>query len=121
MSIRLSPSKQFFGHHFTRLFSSQNVYPGYPLLDNLERLPLTGHHYLWSGVVNICQIYREFSIHKLDPWVLDYKYSNYYLIILSCSEEFQGISFFYNYETQKLTRVFTCSVQINAALIVPFT
>ena len=40
---------------------------------------------------------------------------------MSCSEEFQGISFFYNYETQKLTKVFTCSVQINAALIVPFT
>ena len=27
--------------------------------------------------------------------------------IMSCSEEFQGISFFYNYETQKLTKVFT--------------
>ena len=40
---------------------------------------------------------------------------------MSCSEEFQGISFFYNYETQKLTKVFTCSVQIIAALIVPFT
>ena len=26
---------------------------------------------------------------------------------VSCSEEFQGISFFYNYETQKLTKVFT--------------
>ena len=41
--------------------------------------------------------------------------------ILSCSEEFQGISFFYNYETQELTKVFTCSVKINAALISPFT
>ena len=27
-------------------------------------------------------------------------------LILSCSEEFQGISFFYNYEIQKLTKVF---------------
>ena len=26
---------------------------------------------------------------------------------VSCSEEFQGISFFYNYETQKLAKVFT--------------
>ena len=26
-----------------------------------------------------------------------------------------------NYETQELTKVFTCSVQINAALIAPFT
>ena len=44
-------------------------------------------------------------------------------ILMSCSEEFQGISFFYyyNYETQELTKMFTCSVQINAALIVPFT
>ena len=40
---------------------------------------------------------------------------------MSCSEKFQGISFFYNYETQELTKVFTCSVQINAALISPFT
>ena len=42
---------------------------------------------------------------------------------MSCSEEFQGISFFYfySYETQELTKVFTCSVQINAALIAPFT
>ena len=42
---------------------------------------------------------------------------------VSCSEEFQGISFFYyyNYETQELTKLLTCSVQINAALIVPFT
>ena len=45
-----------------------------------------------------------------------------YLMQLSCSEEFQGISFFfYNYETQELTKVFTRSVQINAVLIVPFT
>ena len=43
------------------------------------------------------------------------------LYMMSCSEEFQGISFFYNYETQELTKVFTCSVQINAALISPFT
>ena len=45
---------------------------------------------------------------------------------MSCSEEFQGVSFFLfyyydNYETQELTKVFTCSVQINAALIAPFT
>ena len=40
---------------------------------------------------------------------------------MSCSEEFQGISFFYNYETQELTKMFTYSVQINAALIVPVT
>ena len=30
-----------------------------------------------------------------------------YPLNLSCSEEFQGISFFYNYEIQKLTKVFT--------------
>ena len=41
--------------------------------------------------------------------------------LVSCSEEFQGISFFYNYETQELTKVFTRSVQINAVLISPFT
>ena len=47
--------------------------------------------------------------------------SHFQNILLSCSEEFQGISFFCNYETQELTKVFTCSVQINAVLIVPFT
>ena len=28
-------------------------------------------------------------------------------VLMSCSEKFQGISFFYNYETQKLAKVFT--------------
>ena len=44
---------------------------------------------------------------------------------MSCSDNFQGISFFYyyyySYEIQELTKVFTYSVQINAALIAPFT
>ena len=41
---------------------------------------------------------------------------------MSCTEEFQGTLFYcYTLQTQKLTEMFTLSVQINAALNVPLT
>ena len=48
---------------------------------------------------NQCKTIVTFDI------TLESKILNAGNILMSCSEEFQGISFFYNYETQKLTKV----------------
>ena len=45
---------------------------------------------------------------SIDIKMMPQAFGGYHLLlVMSCSEEFQGISFFYNYETQKLTKVFT--------------
>ena len=82
-----------------------------------------GHEKYLHEVTKMCQgnprIAKKYNISIQDTK------GSIYLLQMSCSEEFQGISLFFycydNYETQELTKVFTCSVQINAALIAPFT
>ena len=58
-----------------------------------------------DGVINI-RLYKYTYLLTLLFWITSNKTRITHML---CSEEFQGISFFYfhNYETQKLTKVFT--------------